>query len=300
MYGCWRYRHTYFPTSAREHASFIDEIWRDPAIQETYKRREELQVLPDVAKYFLDRVIEVSSDEYEPSEKDMLLAEGVTPSNGSHVLNSHFMITARFEICDENSVTQNDLPQYQLIQLSFKGLQSRRKRLEMFEVMNAIVICVSLTAYHQVSIQRTGIQQNKMLENTDFLEKIVRNSCFVGTPSILLLNKYDQFQDKIKEIPLTVCEWFNGFNPSKIHSKNHSLAHKAYYYVAVKFKRWHSFITGRKLFVWPIQDLERTSMNETFRYIREIIDWSKRNREFYASSTDSLSSAELSCSSQNL
>ncbi|XP_075479811.1 extra-large guanine nucleotide-binding protein 3-like [Primulina tabacum] len=291
---------TYFPTYAREHASFIDEIWKDPAIQETYKRREELQVLPDVAKYFLDRVVEVSSDEYEPSEKDILLAEGVTPSNGVACIEFSFDDhSAISEICDENSVTQNYLPKYQLIQLSSKGLQSSEKRLEMFEGMNAIVFCVSLTDYHQVSIQRTGIPHNKMLENRDFLEKIVRNSCFVDTPCILLLNKYDQFQDKIKEIPLTVCEWFRDFHPSKSRSKNHALAHQACYHVAVKFKRWHSSVTGRKLYVWPIRDLDRTSIDEAFRYIREIIDWEEKNGEFYALSTDSLSSAELSCSSRN-
>ncbi|GER53776.1 guanine nucleotide-binding protein alpha-2subunit [Striga asiatica] len=301
---------TFFPSTAPK----LYEIWENPAIQETYKRLQELQLLTDIAKYFLDKyliavkveltypahcdvrfaykqVLEILSDDYVPSEKDILFAEGITPSNGLACLEFSFDdFSVISELHNQQHEDEQSASKYQLVYLSSKVLYDSCKLLEMLEGMNIAIFCVSLMEYDQIWIH----QQNKMVSSRDFFENVVRHSSFENTPFLLLLTKYDLFQDKINQVPITVCEWFTDFNPLKTNSKNMSMAHRAFYYIAVKFKKLYTSITGRKLYVRQVQGLEQTSVDEAFRYAREIIDWEEvKNEDIYAvSEDDSLSGPE--------
>ncbi|KAJ9669941.1 hypothetical protein PVL29_026481 [Vitis rotundifolia] len=290
-----------FPAATREYAPLVEELWNDAAIQATYKRRSELEMLPSVASYFLERAVDILRTDYEPSDVDILYAEGVTSSNGLACVDFSFPQSEPGDDIDTTDL-HDSLLRYQLIRVQARGLGENCKWLEMFEDVRIVIFCVSLNDYDQYSYDANGSLVNKMMLSQRLFESIVTHPTFEQMDFLLILNKFDLFEEKIERVPLTQCDWFEDFHPVisryRLNSNSNninnspSLGQLAFHYIAVRFKRLYSSLTGRKLYVSLVKGLKPNSVDETLKYAREILKWDEERANF--SLSDSVYSTEPS------
>ncbi|XP_056160762.1 extra-large guanine nucleotide-binding protein 1-like [Syzygium oleosum] len=275
-------------SASHEFSPLIEELWEDEAIQATYNRRNELEKLPRVATYFLNRAVEISKEEYEPSDMDILYAEGITSSNGLASVEFSFPTPAKSDGNIDSIDQHYSMMRYQLIRVHPRSLGENSKWLEMFEDINIVLFCVSLTDYDESYDDKKGSLINKMMASKQLFESVVTHPSFYEKDFLLIMNKFDLLEEKIVQSSLTQCEWFCDFDPVTSYSRNigtyvnpaPSLAQSAFHYMAVKFKQLFHSLTERKLYVSLVAGLEQDSVDESLKYAREIMNWDKEDITF--------------------
>jgi len=160
----------------------IKVLWKDAGIQATYQQRSSYQ-LSDCAEYFLDKIDQLCSPGYIPTEKDILRCRAPTTGIVQHEFS---MDGTQFKMYDVG------------------GQRNERKKwIHCFEHVTAVLFVAAINEY-DMRLYEDG-NTNRMVEALDLFEEICNSQWFRETSMILFLNKRDLFAAKIKTVPLTVC-----------------------------------------------------------------------------------------------
>jgi len=170
-----------------EHLEIDEEIvrhmktlWTDPALQKTFNRRSEFQLL-DSAAYFLNAFDRISRPDYIPTQDDVLRARSITTG----------VVVVPFEV-------QN--LKFELVDVG--GQRSERKKwIHVFDDVTAVMFIIALSEYDQVLYEDGST--NRMKESLKLFNQMLTTIYFIETPFILFLNKEDIFDEKIEKHNIT-------------------------------------------------------------------------------------------------
>lgn len=153
----------------------ICKLWKDPAIQMTWARRNEFQITESV-KYYFDKMEIMKLPNYIPDVDDMLYCRFRT----SGIVTEKYLIDGTtFEMYDVGG-QRNE----------------RRKWIHCFENVTGVIFVAGLSDFNQTVYEDNSM--NRMVEAINLFEYICNNMYFSKSSIILFLNKRDLFLEKIK------------------------------------------------------------------------------------------------------
>eukprot|EP00475_Leptophrys_vorax_P032097 TRINITY_DN4921_c0_g1_i1.p1 TRINITY_DN4921_c0_g1~~TRINITY_DN4921_c0_g1_i1.p1 ORF type:complete len:361 (-),score=95.93 TRINITY_DN4921_c0_g1_i1:54-1136(-) len=154
----------------------IEILWKSKVIKSTFEKRSEFYIV-DCAEYFFDKIREVCSARYSPSDQDILRARLKTAG----IYESVFEIEkVGFHFVDVGG-QQNE----------------RRKWIHCFAGVTTILFIAALSEYDQMLYEDE--KTNRMTESLSVFDNIINTHEFEDTPLILFLNKRDLLEEKIKK-----------------------------------------------------------------------------------------------------
>ncbi|XP_009601362.1 guanine nucleotide-binding protein alpha-1 subunit [Nicotiana tomentosiformis] len=245
-----------YPHLTKDLVQDIEALWKDPAIQETILRGNELQV-PDCAHYFMENLQRFSDINYVPSKEDVLFARIRTTG----------VVEIQFSPVGENKKSGEV---YRLFDVGGQR-NERRKWIHLFEGVTAVIFCAAISEYDQTLFEDE--RKNRMMETKELFEWVLKQPCFEKTSFMLFLNKFDIFEQKALKVPLNVCEWFKDYQ--SVSTGKQEIEH-AYEFVKKKFEESYFQCTApdrvdRVFKIYRTTALDQKLVKKTFKLVDETL-----------------------------
>ncbi|KAK4378382.1 hypothetical protein RND71_000244 [Anisodus tanguticus] len=148
------------------------EIFEEEYRVEMRKKRLDEPGPSGTVLYDISQAVEISKADYNPSDMDKLYAEGITSSNGVACMDFSFPNPTQDSYMETVDLYSSSM-RYQLIRVHTSCVGKICKWLEMFEDVDLVIFCVSLTEYTEYLEDYNGVCTNKMMESKKLCENIV-------------------------------------------------------------------------------------------------------------------------------
>jgi len=160
-------------------AGHIKAIWGDAGAKKAYEHREAFY-WSESAPYFFERIDEISSAKYVPSQEDILRCR--VPTTG--IVETSFSIDGNL---------------YRMLDVG--GQRSERKKwIHCFEDVTAVLFVANIAAFDQKLYEDQ--QQPALEEAITLFDFVANHKAFTKTSIVLFLNKRDLLSAKLATSPL--------------------------------------------------------------------------------------------------
>jgi len=222
-----------------ELAAKIATLWKDFSIVAMYEKRATFQI-PDCAKHFLDKVDEMSNDDWIPEEDDVLRSRVRTTG----IVKKDFVIEGnKFQMYDVG------------------GQRNERKKwIHCFDNVTAVLFVVALSEYDQVLMEDEDV--NRMTEALKLFGQICNSKHFALTNMVLFLNKRDLFSEKIKKSPITVA--FPEYAGSREYKE-------CLEYISDQFEDLNKNKNSKKIYTHVTCATDKNNVHAVFDAVKDIV-----------------------------
>lgn len=157
----------------------LETIWKDPIVQNAWLRKD-LVHCPYALDYFMERLPEIASPGYIPSNKDLIWTRARTTG------------IVEFNFCMHDS---------EFTILDVGGQRNERKKwINCFDKVTAIIFVVAVSDYDQFLVEDPTC--SRMDEALLLFEQVCNLKEFASVPILLFLNKIDLLAETLARSPL--------------------------------------------------------------------------------------------------
>jgi len=221
--------------------SFVPDLKRfffEEITQAVVARGSQFQ-LPESCSYFFNQLDRIGSPDYVPSLDDILRMRVKTTG----ISENYFDVDTR---------------RLQVIDVGGQRIE-RKKWLPLFdEVIDAVIFFAAISEYDQFLSENSDVP--RMKETLDLFQEIVSKPQFASTPIILLLNKWDLFEQKLKTIPLK-----DGYFKEYTGSNN---PNEAFEFIKQEFTNRYK---GTNIYVYQTTAIDTTGMLKVVASIKDAL-----------------------------